>query len=317
MKQTAPGRPEPLSRRPHLYCAPLVPRVSVIVCSRDRPDSLGRCLKSIAALDGPAPEVVVVDNTHGDQETERLATEAGARYIVEPMVGLSRARNAGIEAAAGELIAFLDDDALADAAWLEEHSRVLEDEALTATSGRILPLTPDNGRGLLDLGEQSFVVDRSDPWWFERANFGGVAAGGSNMVIKRRVFDEGVRFRETLGLGSDLAWFEEHYLLFNIIRDGGRVVYVPSAVVRHRNPVILTEHQRSRATDIYRYSAAYLTMLFVEEPEFRSKTIRYAFGGLRSEDLPWRDRPQPSRLKMLAAGYRGPLLYLRSRRSRR
>src|SRR5262249_50445243 len=143
------------------------------------------------------------------------------------------------------------------------------------------------------------------------------AAGGSNMVVKRRAFDQGLRFRESLGLGTELAWFEEHYLFFTMIRDGARVAYVPDAVIRHHNPEIFAEHQTEREGGIYRYSAAYLTMLLFEEPGFRARTMRYALRGFVSEELPWRERPSPSRLKMLAAGYRGPLLYLRSRRSKR
>ena len=77
----------------------LVPGCSVIVCTRYRPDPLARCLASLATMDGPDPEVIVVDNTQGDPETERVTTRAGARYVVETRVGLSRARNAGIDAA--------------------------------------------------------------------------------------------------------------------------------------------------------------------------------------------------------------------------
>ena len=94
-------------------------------------------------------------------------------------------------------------------------------------------MATENGQGWLDLGEQAFVVDRSDPWWFERANFGGLGSGGSNMVVKRRAFDQGLRFRETLGLGADLGGFEEHYFFFTMIKSGARVAYVPDAVVRH------------------------------------------------------------------------------------
>jgi cellulose synthase/poly-beta-1,6-N-acetylglucosamine synthase-like glycosyltransferase len=289
----------------------------VIVCTRHRPEPLGRCLASLAALDGPTPEVIVVDNTDGDPNTERTAKEAGARYVVEPTIGLSRARNKGIEEATGELVAFVDDDAIVEPAWLEEHSAVLVDDSLTASSGRILPFTLKNGRGLLDLGDRGFVLDRSDPLWFERANFGGVAAGGSNMVLKRTVFESGLRFNESLGLGTDLGWFEEHYLFFTIIRNGARVAYVPGAIVRHRNPEIFTEHQARRAARLYRYSGAYLMMLLVEEPEFRRRTVRYAVRGFTGEELPWRERPSPNRLKMLAAGARGGLLYLRSRLARR
>jgi glycosyltransferase involved in cell wall biosynthesis len=263
----------------------------------------------------PDREVIVVDNTQGDPETERVSTGAGARYVVEERVGLSRARNTGIDEATGDLVAFLDDDAIADPAWLGLHREVLADDSLMGSTGPILPLAGTE-KAWLDLGETPFVVDRSDPWWFERANFGGVAPGGSNMVVKRRAFENGLRFRETLGSGADLQWFEEHYLFFMMIKGGSRVAYVPDAVVRHEDPGPSELPESHRTARAYRYRAAYLTMLLVEEPEFRLRTIRYLVQTLSQEQLPWRDRPPPSRLRMLAAGFRGPLLYLRSRLAR-
>jgi glycosyltransferase involved in cell wall biosynthesis len=290
---------------------------SVIVCTRHRPELLGRCLASLAALDGPAPELIVVDNSEGDSETERVADRGGARYLVETEIGLSRARNTGIDAATTDLIAFLDDDAVADPAWLQSHLEVLSDDSLVASTGRIVPINAENGSGMLDLGAEAFVVDRTDPWWFERANFGGVAAGGSNMVVKRQTFDDGLRFNEALGVGSDMASFEEHHFLFTLLRRGGRVAYVPGAVVRHRNPEPLVEAQSGISGRAYRYNAAYLTMLLVEEPGFRSRTLRYVARRFFRDELPWRHGSPPSRPKALLASCGGPLQYVRSRLARR
>jgi glycosyltransferase involved in cell wall biosynthesis len=272
-------------------------------------------LASLAALEGPDPEMIVVDNTQGDSETEGVAQEAGATYIIERRVGLSRARNTGIEASTRELVAFIDDDAVADEGWLARHSEVLSDASVMGSTGRILPIATDNGLGWLDLGERSFVVDRQDPWWFERANFGGVGSGGSNMVLKRQAFENGLRFRESLGLGTHLGGFEEHYLFFAMIRDGARIAYVPRAVVRHgdANPLGAGGDWSAHA---HRHNAAYLTMLLVEEPKYRRRTARYIAKSFRRQPLPWRREPPPSRLKMLVDGYRGPLLYLRGRAKR-
>jgi glycosyltransferase involved in cell wall biosynthesis len=266
-------------------------------------------------LDGPDREMIVVDNTQGDSETKEVAQEADATYLIERRVGLSRARNTGIEASTRELVAFIDDDAVADEGWLARHSEALSDVSVMGSTGRILPMATGNGRGWLDLGERSFVVGPGDPWWFERANFGGVGSGGSNMVVKRQVFEDGLRFRETLGLGTHLGGFEEHYLFFAMIRDGARIAYVPSAVVRHgdANPSGAGGDWTARA---HRYNAAYLTMLLVEEPKYRRRTARYIAQSFRRQPLPWRQESPPSRLKMLVNGYRGPLLYLRSRAKR-
>jgi glycosyltransferase involved in cell wall biosynthesis len=297
-----------------LYCPALVPRCSVIVCTRQRPDLLARCLTSLAKLDGPDPEVIVVDNSAGDAETERVTARAGARYVVEARVGLSRARNAGIAAATGELIAFIDDDAIAEPGWLRRHAEVLTNNPLMASTGRMLPIHTDL-HGSMDLGEQAFVLDRSSPWWFERANFSGLGSG-SNMVFKRQAFEDGVRFRETLGLGTPLGGFEEYYLFFTMIRGGAQVAYIPDAVVRHADSELPPELERPRITRNRRFTAAYLTLLLVEEPAVRRRTARYILQTLRRQrQVPWRNTAPSSPLRVLTDGYRGPLLYYRSRLS--
>jgi glycosyltransferase involved in cell wall biosynthesis len=106
--------------------------------------------------------VIVVDNTQGDPETERVSTLAGARYVIEQRVGLSRARNTGIGVATGDLVAFVDDDAIADPAWLGLHREVLADDSLMGSTGPIFPLAEEKA-AWLHLGQRPFVVDRSDP----------------------------------------------------------------------------------------------------------------------------------------------------------
>jgi glycosyltransferase involved in cell wall biosynthesis len=289
----------------------------VIVCTRRRAGALERCLSSLAQIDAPDDyELIVVDSTEGDPDTERVAADAGARYVVERRVGLSYARNSGVDTADGDLIAFVDDDAVVDPAWLRQHSEALADDSLTASTGRVLPLRTEpkqswNGAPAVDLGPQPFFLDRNDPWWFERANFGGLVSG-TNMVLKRRAIEGGARFNETLGSGGEVEGFEEYYFFFQVLKGGARVAYVPSAIVRHGPDFAGREPARAR-----RRSAAYLAKLLVEEPEFRRRTLRYAVTVLRGERFPWRYGPAPSRLRVVTDGVLGQLDYLRSRLARR
>ena len=301
------------------------PACSVILCTRNRPALVARCLPALTALDHQSFEVVVVDNTGGDPAVERLAERHGARYVVEPCGGLSRARNRGGREARGALVAFTDDDALPDRAWLRHHAAALEDPDLAATSGRVLPARRQSdpiadlaiGVDDLDLGEQPFRIGRSTRDWFERTNFGGGGLG-ANLVFRRDLFEHGWGFPEWLGPGAGLPG-EEHYALFTIVRDGGSIAYVPEAVVYHDVPATSAELHRLRAR-IAQGSAAYMVMLAVEEPGYRQRTLRFAWEGLRGGRRSWRTGPARAPLagrgERILAALAGMWLYVRSRTAR-
>ncbi len=293
------------------------PACSVVVCTRHRAHVLPRCLESVATQDHPSYEVIVVDNTEGESRTRQIAGEAGARYLLEPEVSLSRARNTGARAARGAIAAYIDDDAVAAPDWLSRHAAALEDRTLMATSGRILTFPADTPAArtyadVQDLGPEAFRMDRNTAGWFEKANFGG-AGQGPNMAFKRALFETGWGFRDSLRYLGD-----EAYAFFTLIRDGHAMAYVPDAVVHHAGPATMAE-LRLRSNLILRSSAAYMVMLLVEEPDFRRATLRYAWEGLRGERRSWRPEGQHAfapRRQVLAAACLGPFLYLRSRLTR-
>ena len=96
--------------------APAVPAptpdvpVTVVVCTRERPDDLARCLGALQRCVMDGDEILVVDNAPATSRTAGVVSTFPARRIVEPRAGLDRARNAGIAAAGTALIAFLDSD---------------------------------------------------------------------------------------------------------------------------------------------------------------------------------------------------------------
>jgi glycosyltransferase involved in cell wall biosynthesis len=302
------------------------PACSVVVCTKHRAKLLTRCLGALAVQTQDSYEVVVVDNTEGDRETRRIAEESGARYLVEPRAGLSRARNKGARAALGDIVAFTDDDAAADPGWLSVHAAMLEgDPTLSASTGRILLAPPDApgprayaAVGGEDLGPEAFRVDRTTPDWFERANFGGVGVG-PNLAFRRSLFDGGWGFRENLGLPHAILG-EEHCAFFDLIRAGHAIAYLPDAVVHHYC-VQSIEDVEQRRRRILRDLAAYWLMLVVEEPAYRRAALSYAFESARGTRRAWRrqgtEQRFATRMDLTRAAAAAPLLYLRSRISDR
>jgi glycosyltransferase involved in cell wall biosynthesis len=296
------------------------PECTVVVCTRQRPAALARCLAALD-LDHPSYEVLVVDNSAGDPDARRLAADAGARYVVIQAPGLSRARNAGARAARGAIVAFIDDDAVPERDWLRRHADALADRSLAASTGRILAAPAGSpaarayaATGGEDLGEAPSRLDRGSEGWFERANFGG-AGVGANMALRRELFD-GWGFREGLGPVGGLPG-EEHYAFFELVRDGHAIGYEPAAVVHHDAPATVELVER-RMAGILRGAVAYLLMLLVEQPRWRRAALRYMLQSLRGRRRGWRAAPtaQPNvdRGRQVRAALGGLLLYVRCRR---
>jgi glycosyltransferase involved in cell wall biosynthesis len=100
------------------------PQITAIICTHNRADSLQKAIQSVLAqsLARDRYEVIVVDNASTDHtaDTVRSFATQGVRYVYEQGVGLSIARNTGQREARGEIVAYLDDDAVASPEWLEE-----------------------------------------------------------------------------------------------------------------------------------------------------------------------------------------------------
>ncbi len=101
-----------------LFPLPRSPRVSVVVASYNGGRTLEACLSSLNRLHYPAYEVILVDDGSTDNTQEIVKRYPSIRNLHQPNRGLSAARNTGIEAATGEIVAFTDSDCRADEDWL-------------------------------------------------------------------------------------------------------------------------------------------------------------------------------------------------------
>ncbi len=263
---------------------------SVVIPTHNRPAQLDRCLAAVARLDYPRYDVLVVDNAPADDAAHTIAARCGARYLVEPVLGVSRARNRGARASDAEIIAYLDDDAVPEPSWLSALAAEFSDPAVMAVTGRILLLRVETEaerlfglRGGFGQEERRRILDRQTACWFELAHFGGFGSG-ANMAFRRAAFDQGLGFDERIGYGTILAGQADHNALCAIVARGFRLVYTPHAVVHHPAPQSLPE-LRQRHLNSYSSSAAYLTYLFFEYPGGRRLAVQtlawLARGGAR------------------------------------
>ncbi|HEX4052638.1 MAG TPA: glycosyltransferase [Tepidisphaeraceae bacterium] len=231
--------------------------VSILICTHNRADILRRTLQSLAELCIPAQsrfEVIVVGNACTDH-TDRVVDAAKAdiafpvRYVVENQIGLSIARNRAIQAATGQIMAFLDDDVWVEPDWAIELLRVYHDYPADVVGGRV-DLWWESGAAPEWLNPGYY-------WLLSACNHGnktfrmrdGIGAIGANFSFRGGVLSRIGGFREDLGrIGNEMLAGEETDFVERAMAAGFKAFHVPSVRVRHWVPA-------SRATPEYLASA--------------------------------------------------------------
>ena len=200
-------------------------------------------LKAIAIPDGAAIECVVIDNASTD-ETPRIVEEMAnsappflIRGVREPRQGSSFARNRAVDEARGDFIVFLDDDATADREWLRAMLSALENRGLDAACGLVLPrwsMPPPPWLGprlWVKLAVHDRAAIGSAPT-DENEVLGNYFS--ANVGFRRSAFERFGRFREDLGVvGKNPMSGEDTELFARIITRGGKMGFVPDAIVHH------------------------------------------------------------------------------------
>ena len=216
-------------------------KAAVIVCTYNRCDSLAKTLESLAASTIPDSvewEIVVIDNNSSDRtrpvvEEFTRRFQGRFRYTFEPRQGKSFALNRGIHETQADVLAFTDDDVIAEPTWLWNLTKDLFSGEWQGAGGKILPLNtapipewiPRDVYGVLwgsfDLGDESRDIS--------------LAPYGANMAFRRDVFEHGL-FRTDIGPGvldARSTNCEDQNIGEGVLRRGGKLRYEPEAVIRH------------------------------------------------------------------------------------
>ncbi len=218
----------------------LEPQISAIICTHNRAAYLGAAIDSLLAQDFAAAfEVIVVDNASTDATKQVVSglSHPLLRYVYEPTVGLSIARNTGAKLAQAAILAYLDDDAVASPHWLSAlWSAYQTHEKLAIAGGRVTLIWTESiqpprwlsaglaaNLGAYDLGRSAIFIDRP-----------GLTPRGLNYSIRRSFWQQVGGFDLKLGrVGKNLLSNEELHMTELALQQGWQVAYLPDAHVAH------------------------------------------------------------------------------------
>lgn len=276
-------RTQPIARTDPPRLPPQPPSVSVVICTRDRPDELRRCLASLPAQTLRPLEVIVVDNASTSDATRKAAHDAGVVYVREDRPGLDYARNTGASTARGEIVAYTDDDVLLHPNWLQNLVAAFDAPEIGAVTGLVLPAelaTPAQlhfetywsfarGYAPKDYTPQAFKAERrAFPAW-------DIGAGAS-MAFRREVFAKAGLFDERLDVGRAGCSGDSEFW-HRLLAHGYVCRYEPSSVAFHYH----RDSDEGLARQLFSYMRGHSAALLVQfERNRRLGDLRRAFVSL-------------------------------------
>lgn len=228
------------------------PKVSVIICTRNREKQLRVCLKHFAAIRSLIPwELIVIDNGSDDATSHIVHAFANSHPITikllsQPARGMGRARNTAWRASSGEIIAFTDDDCYVTPGFIDtvEHAFACN-ERIGYVGGQILLHDPSDARVTIEESTEELHIPA---YTFLRTG----SFQGANMAIRRCALEAVAGFDESFGYGTPFP-ASDIEVITRVSFSGWEGAYDPRIVVRHHHmrkladvPQLLRRYARGR-----------------------------------------------------------------------
>lgn len=267
-------------------------RATVVLCTVGSSQLLRAAVEALLAQDHTDLEVLVVDNaptTGGTRKALAGLDDPRLRIVDEPRPGLARARNTGVRQAdpLSDVIAFTDDDAIAEPGWLGQLLAPLGADATAevgGTTGIVMPAAVDDDAARFFESRGGFPKDTRPLVWGvgalppavrhlgQRVDGGPLypfttarVGAGVSMAFRRDALIAAGPFDEALGAGTETLGGEDLDMFSRVMRSGRVIVHTPDAVVRHRHrSSVEALHRQIRGNGVG--MSALLTKAIVHEP---------------------------------------------------
>ncbi|NRB02356.1 MAG: glycosyltransferase [Rhodobacteraceae bacterium] len=260
---------------------------SVVIVSRHRPDQLQRCLKGVFQLGYPNVEVVVVADPDALRSAAHIIGDRPVKTIAFDEANISAARNLGCDVAAGDVIAFIDDDAVPEPTWLHHLVAPFADAKVGVAGGFV---RGRNGisfqwkaRKVDALGWPSDLsVDETKTTVFAAPTQGAIKTEGTNMAVRRAAlvgiggFDPAFRF-----------FLDETDLNMRLARAGWRTAITPLAQVHHGFASSARRRADRAPKDLFDIGASWTVFLRKHAPGKTDGALEQVFAQERQRALKW------------------------------
>lgn len=268
---------KPLSKLSECYSLPATegvsPSVSVVICTRNRPEQLAQCLQALQQLSPPPLEVLVIDNAPTSQATYNVVAQMpGIRYVPEPRPGLSVARNTGIRHSKGDIVAFTDDDVIVHSQWIARLQQSFHDPRVMCVTGQVLTAELEKESQVIFEKRNSFNQGYRcltfDTHFFQQKKHLGVPVwrigAGANMALRRKIFELVGYFDQRLGAGTS-GCSEDSEFWYRVLASGFVCRYEPTAVVYHCH----RQNMDSLKQQMYSYMRGHTAALLIQFENYR------------------------------------------------